>query len=130
MSDDKTVWYDYLLSKYPLIFKHLTYVECDKGWSSLIDSTCSVLEYHIKNYIPSDIKDDVYATTIKSKFGGLRFYMSHETPFITGAIALAEELSCVTCESCGSKGSQRSINNWVTVCCEPCFEKAKIKLGK
>lgn len=64
--------------------------------------------------------DPPHATQIKSKFGGLRLYMSHYTDEIDAVIAEAEAVSRVTCESCGAPGAQRSNGGWVFTRCGTC----------
>ena len=66
----------------------------------------------------------MYITQIKEKFGSLRFYMSHEDDYITGATTMIEYLSNSVCEICGSYGSSKQIGGWVQTLCEPDTVKA------
>lgn len=119
-------WYTPIIAKYPMLFKKIDYLQCDKGWSTLIDNLSDVIETYIKFSAPEDIKDKLYAVQVKQKFGGLRFYMNQETPYINGAISLAERQSSRICETCGNPGSQRNNKGWVVVMCNSCqsnFEK-------
>ena len=59
----------------------------------------------------------VVAIQVKEKFGGLRFYYCGGDEYIRGVSALAESLSYVTCEVCGSSGT-RNDGGWLTVRCE------------
>lgn len=121
------LWYEELLDKHPKLFKHLSYIECDKGWLKLIDGLATIIANHVAYSVPDDAKDDIFAVQVKQKFGGLRFYMSHETPFITGAIAVAEEYSFSVCETCGNLGSRRSAGGWITTLCDTHYELLPIK---
>ena len=121
MSTDN--WYDELLKKYPIVFKDLKYLECSKGWYKLIDNLAEAIESHISHSIPDELKDDIYAVQVKQKFGSLRFYMNHETPYITGAIAVAENLSNDICEECGNLGDRRNVGGWITTLCESDYIK-------
>lgn len=105
-----------LLEKYPKLLKGVSYIECGDGWYNLLDNLCKVISHHIKK-LPEEIVDEIYAVQIKEKFGTLRFYMNQETPFISGAIDLADSMSSSICEECGLPG--RSTNKgWIKVLCE------------
>tara|TARA_Y100001973_G_C5198636_1_gene336036 strand:+ start:1690 stop:2034 length:345 start_codon:yes stop_codon:yes gene_type:complete len=89
---------DRLFDKYPKIFrqKDLTPQEtcmcwgitCGDGWYDIIDTLC----HCIQNY--SDHNNlQVEACQIKSKFGGLRFYVNIHNQYISGLIAMAEAMS-------------------------------------
>lgn len=118
MSD--IMWYTPVINKYPVIFKNLEYIECEEGWSKLISNLADVLETYVKFSVPEDLKEQIFAVQVKQKFGGLRFYMSHETPYINGAISLAERQSYCTCEVCGNSGSEQTIRGWIQVLCDSC----------
>ena len=65
------------------------------------------------------------ATTVKEKFGGLRFYMSHMTDEMDELIEWAENASLTTCENCGEAGEVQQINGWLYCRCKDCFKKLK-----
>lgn len=51
-----------------------------------------------------EICPQVEAVQIKEKFGGLRFYVDGGDAVTEGMITIAECMSAVTCEECGSPG--------------------------
>jgi len=125
-----------LCEKYPEIFRdrHAPVTqtpmgfgfECGDGWFDLIDALCK----RIQNYIdwerkyppPHDEKiEQVVASQVKEKFGGLRFYFDGGNDVIRGMVMMAEEMSYNICEECGNKGRIRA-NGWVTT---RCFEHYK-----
>jgi rubrerythrin len=65
----------------------------------------------------------IRASQVKEKFGTLRFYMTHHNKEVQAAIEEAQDLSAVTCESCGAPGELRG-TGWVKTLCEKC-DKAK-----
>lgn len=75
-------------------------------------------EYRSKE--PRDIPEpveQVIATQIKEKFGGLRFYYNGGDSFIGGVVAMAEEMSYRTCEECGAPGKE-STSGWIRTLCD------------
>ena len=111
---------DQLRAKYPKVYKVLDYLECDDGWYSLIDKLSAVIEFGIEQ-VPKELQHDLYADQIKEKFGLLRFNMNHYTPFITGAIQMAESFSAITCERCGETGKLRP-GSWVRALCDKDYQ--------
>lgn len=92
--------------------------EVPVGWHDLVRDTHKQIikvdpEYRIRQ--------------IKEKFGGLRFYMSTTTPYIDGAISLAEAVSYTQCEYCG-QSSNRGLpqKGWVKTFCDDCYKKYKV----
>jgi len=61
------------------------------------------------------------AIQVKEKYGGLRFYMTAGNDEIYNLISKAEELSCKTCEECGSPGEERS-GGWIRTLCSDCHK--------
>lgn len=61
----------------------------------------------------------VVATQIKEKFGTLRFYYNGGNEYIHGLVAMAEAMSCRTCESCGAPATQTH-GGWIKTICQPC----------
>lgn len=112
--------YDQLIKDYP---KALSRVRCGiyypDGWGILINNLCSLVEQEI-NQLPPEQQEKVYVVQIKSKFGGLRYYLNSSTPYINGAVELAEALSFTTCEKCGNRGEGKQVGNWSVVLCEAC----------
>lgn len=113
----KYEWADKLVSQYPTLFKETHHVGIGKGWEKILSNLCSIIEFHVDN-LPEEIRAEIFITQIKEKFGGLRFYMSHETPYIQGAITMAEAISLHTCERCGAPGAVSNIGGWMTCLCD------------
>jgi len=113
--------YKKIINKYPKVFRHIHYIECGDGWYNLIYTLSRKLENEIGR-IQEDQQEDFYATQIKEKFGTLRFYFSQETPYMRGAIAMAESMSSVICEDCGCPGEERS-GGWIRTLCDICWKK-------
>lgn len=114
---------DELFAKYPLVFKKIKYIECGNGWFRMLDKLCSLIEHEIKR-VPKELNGKLYAAQVKEKFGGLRFYMEESTPFIDGAISLAEDMSFTICEVCGNVGKPRNFS-WVRTLCDHHEEEEK-----
>ena len=117
-------------AEFPNTLKDIRYLECHPGWHLLLENLISTIEYEILRIKELDpvIAEQIYAVQIKQKFGGLRFYMNQNTPYISGAINLAEIMSTRTCELCGAVApGTRSIGGWVNCYCDKCYEKARQK---
>jgi len=110
--------------------------ECGEGWYNIINMLCANIQHHIdwshKNYSwdlkwneehPAELRDvrepvpQVVASQVKEKFGGLRFYYSGGDDEIHGMVRMAEAMSEVTCEVCGSPGTQGG-GGWISTLCE------------
>jgi hypothetical protein len=59
----------------------------------------------------------VVASQVKEKFGTLRFYYSGGDDFVDGVVRMAESMSCVTCEVCGTPGTTTG-RSWIRTTCE------------
>jgi hypothetical protein len=107
-----------LVGKFPQVFKKIKHVECDEGWYPLLFDLFNLIEgYFIQYQISEELREEIYAVQIKEKFGLLRCYMNESTPFIDGAIALAEYISGRICEVCGEPGVNRH-GNWIQTLCD------------
>lgn len=115
----------YFISHYPKTFKSLKSIDCDEGWFSLLNSLAVVIESEI-DQLPSELQDDFHAVQIKEKFGALRFYMSRTTPVMSGAIAMAEHMSCFVCEECGNLGQLYTVG-WAKTLCDKHYKKRQKK---
>lgn len=128
-----------LCSKYPKLFanrnKPMTETcmcwgfSCGDGWYNIINHLCHLIQSHIdwkqeqkEKYNRGEGCEQVVVDQVKEKFGTLRFYFQGGDDYISGAVAMAESLSAVTCESCGGVG-ERGGNGWVRTICKPCEEK-------
>jgi len=61
--------------------------------------------------------EQLVATQIKEKFGGLRFYCNGGDEFTEGLIQMAEIMAECTCEVCGKPGSARN-SGWIKTLCD------------
>ena len=59
----------------------------------------------------------VVAVQVKEKFGTLSFYYSGGDKYTSGLIAMAEHMSGITCETCGSPGTLRG-TGWIQTLCD------------
>lgn len=105
-----------LAEKFPYIFKKIKHLECNEGWDHLLFNLFSIIEAHILR-LPEELRDGIYATQIKEKFGSARIYFNQTTPFIKGAIAMAEGMSAHICEVCGMPGERR-FGGWILALCD------------
>ena len=124
-----------LCEKYPKIFvdRHASMTETamcwgfehGDGWYQIIDSLCANIQHHIdynnknfeKGYTQYKQVPQVVATQVKEKFGTLRFYYDGGDDVIDGMVNMAESWSTVTCEECGTPGTQNS-QGWIKTLCE------------
>lgn len=123
-----------LCSKYPKIFANrhgdmketlmCWGFECGDGWYNIIDQLCANIQHHIdwkqeqkEKYGRGEGCSQVVAVQVKEKFGTLRFYTSGGDEEIFGMIRMAESMSAVTCEECGSPGHQRG-GGWIRTLCD------------
>ena len=90
-------------------------IDTGNGWYNIINQLCKSIQWHIdhnlnKNEDPEVIQ--VEATQVKEKYGTLRFYYLGGNEYINGLISMAESMSAVTCETCGSPGKS-SGGSWI-----------------
>ena len=111
--------------------------ECGDGWFNIIDRLMGNIQHHIdwkekqRNWainfnstaspegmrpVPESIPQ-VTLDQVKEKFGTLRFYYSGGDEYINGLVSMAESMSGVTCEQCGSPGTTGG-QGWITTLCE------------
>lgn len=64
-----------------------------------------------------ELVPQVVVTQVKEKFGTLRFYYAGGDRFIDGLVSMAEEMSSITCEICGSPGELRG-KGWLYTACD------------
>lgn len=95
--------------------------ECTDGWFNIIYELSAKLTELI-NQMPPERRQYCYATQVKEKFGGLRFYMLGSTDEMEDLISEAENLSYKTCEFCGAPGKP-NIGGWITTMCEDCRKR-------
>lgn len=94
----KTELQEKLFKKYPKIFarRHMPKeytamcygIQCPDRWYDLIDTLCGRIQtYANQNAIICE------ANQVKSKFGGLRFYVTYTDSYIKGLLSMAEMMS-------------------------------------
>jgi CO dehydrogenase/acetyl-CoA synthase beta subunit len=103
---------------FPQLFSKLEWLETLDGWNDLIWELSRIIQDHINSKVPEELKDQIYYTQIKQKFGSLRVYMSNETPYIQGAIDMAEAASAEICEHCGNKANIQDVKGWLIALCD------------
>jgi hypothetical protein len=140
----------HIREKYPLIFSQRCEMSINDGWFDIIDMLCGNIQNRIDNVIRQreytiewnenvndpdfewtafvkreerevpELVEQVVATQIKEKFGTLRFYYRGGDEYIRGLYSMADSMSSVICEVCGSPGSSRSTEKqrWVLVLCD------------
>jgi len=123
-----------LVEKYPKIFaqRHDDMrttamcwgFECGDGWYWLIDNLCGSIQGYIDNNKHLKIQQ-VVATQVKEKYGGLRFYFNGGDELIDGMVWLTESLSVEMCETCGSTQNVTQTKGWITTICENCLKKTQ-----
>ncbi len=95
--------------------------ECGDGWYNIINQLCSNIQHYTdwqnKNHEKHPVVEQVVAVQIKEKFGTLRFYYDGGDDTIGGMVRMAESMSSVTCEECGSPGHQRN-GGWIRTLCD------------
>ena len=67
--------------------------------------------------MPKEEVPQVVAVQVKEKFGTLRFYYNGGDEYISGLEHMADAMSAVTCEECGSPGVLRN-GGWIRTLCE------------
>jgi len=123
-----------LLKKYPVVFgQHKLPMnqtamcwgfECGDGWHTIIDALASIIQCENKRHQEASKKTYfMQAIQVKEKYGTLRFYMGFETDYVSGAIAMAEEMSARTCELCGSTQNVSQSEGWISTLCDKCHKK-------
>jgi hypothetical protein len=133
---------EYLCKTYPKMFvqRHMSEMDtcmcwgfaCGDGWFNILDQLCGNIQHHIdwKNREEETVTQ-VVVTQVKEKFGTLRFYYNGGDAFIDGLVVMAESMSGVTCEECGSTAKtsnvdpEKGITGWVHTTCLPCQAKRK-----
>lgn len=109
-----------LHATYPLIFKEKIAIECDNGWYSLLDKLC-------KNIMKISPTNPPYATQVKEKFGGLRFYVQGGQRVADRLVIDAQEKSYSVCEICGKKGKTLMRGIWLKTLCPHHAKEMKYK---
>ena len=85
-----------------------------KWWRDQVLSNLEDLE---PQCFPVPRKMNVVATDVKEKYGALRFYVYGADEYVHGLIQMAEAMSMITCETCGSPGKERG-GGWTRTLCD------------
>ena len=99
-------YFDMLSKKYEDEFEDCYKFSFPPGWNNLVIALIDYIVWHNKVH-----STNVKIHSVTKKRGGLHFVITHkpENPSIAeeifGAIHLAENLSCRTCEVCGAPSS-------------------------
>ena len=145
-----------LYEDFPLLFPRTIAIEVDDGWYNILYAACTRIQKQIDNREKSiafalewneavdsedlewnrfgprekrvvpEIVPQVVISNIKEKFGSLRISHTGGNDFTDGIIIMAEEMSHVTCEECGSPG-QATKKGWIRVLCEEHMEAKELK---
>jgi hypothetical protein len=81
---------------------------CGDGWYPLLDVLSLLVSRHDPNHSASQVKE---------KFGTLRYYFAAPNDYSAGVVSLAEHISAITCEICGSPAMVVSAGGWVSTRC-------------
>ena len=92
--------------------------EISQGWQQLVWDLSEKLEAEILKQ-PKAERKNYRASQVKSKYAGLRFYMTASTDEMDKLISAAEDISEQTCEPCGKPGKIYG-GGWVTCYCDDC----------
>jgi len=100
----------------------------DDGWFDLIYDLSVKIEKIIVGIKAENLDTDLpYASQVKEKFGGLRFYMNSATKDIYDLISKAEADSYTICESCGKPGTTKR-GSWINTLCDEHHEEEQKRL--
>jgi hypothetical protein len=94
--------------------------ECGLGWDEILDKLFVIMDEDWKKMdCPDTAKFS--AIQVKQKFGTLRIYLTGEvTERVHGMVAMAESMSAITCENCGSSGARLKGQMRMQTLCQSC----------
>jgi len=121
---------DSLLKKYPVVFgQHKLPMtdtamcwgfSCGNGWYDIIDSLAFLIQRENEKLKENGENITIQAVQVKEKYGTLRFYTNYSTDYIDGAISMAEAMSGLICEECGSTDGVTQTTGWIRTLCKRC----------
>lgn len=124
---------DELFEKYPKIFNpdynwKINWYGIPDAWIPFIDTLCNTIQSYIDNQLKYSDREvcQVECTTLKEKYGSLRFYYSGGDNHIEGMIDLAEEWSTQICISCGTNQNIGCTSGWIAYMCKDCATKEEV----
>ena len=102
------------------------YACCGPGWNKILIPILDYISKHNKNN-PDSL---IYIDDIKEKFASLRIYLSGDvSEELDDMIEAAENISALTCETCGEPGNTHNIRGWLSTYCPTHLEERLKKLG-
>jgi hypothetical protein len=112
-----------LFAEFPTLFEHRSNrmypmafgIEHGDGWYGILRAACFLIARHDAKKSQPEFR----FTQVKEKFGALRLYNEGFDDYTDGVIKMAESMSAVTCEQCGSPGTQNK-GGWISTLCEGC----------
>lgn len=87
------------------------------GWMNIVEDFCKKAE---KRVAAQTHPEEFYITQITSSFGTLLIRMSQKTPKMHELLEKAEDLSEVTCDTCGEPGEIQNKYGILQVICNDC----------
>ena len=98
---------------------------CGDGWYNILNLLMSNIQHYTdwnnknfeKGYTQYKQVPQLTLDQVKEKFGTLRFYYTGGDEHISGMVRMAESMSGVTCEECGSPGETKG-QGWLVTLCE------------
>jgi hypothetical protein len=96
--------------------------QCGNGWYKLLDTLSHFLTLEIEKGV------ELEATTVKEKFGTLRFYYYGGNEYTSELINMFERASEHVCEQCGNWSELRG-KGWVYNMCTKCWDAFKLERG-
>ena len=106
-----------LRKKHPQILGNAD-LAIDVGWSWLLNTLCSQIEFDIRhNGYPQ-----IEFSTVKEKFGALRIYYKGGNDIQRGMVQMACFMSSSICEKCGdNKTAKIRSSAWLKCLCSKCW---------
>lgn len=103
-----------LISLCPILFQgKLISFECPPGWETIVRKLSLRLEEHARERNPK-----LRVVQVKSKFGGLRYYLFPHDEYAEALVNEAEDESFKTCEVCGQPGKESTRRSWTSTLCD------------
>jgi len=101
----------------------------NKKWTKWAEErTAEDLSKPVFKTVPEAVPQ-VVAEQVKEKFGGLRFYYRGGDDVIDGMLQMAESMSYVTCEECGSP-AKSTTDGWIVTNCQSCNDSREERRQK
>jgi hypothetical protein len=99
-------------------------ISCYKGWYSIVNNVCTVIDQHSKNKNKQQIK----ILQIKEKFGLITIYVQNADEYIQAIIDFAKIMSGDTCEYCGEQAEMNKLKTgWIKIICKKCKREIEKK---